>query len=178
MIALTLLAQITNKALPGSLQDASSPAAAGAGLGKYIGVLWQTALVMGGIAVVAYMIMGGLTWIMAGGDKGKVEQAKERITQSLIGLAVLFSVAAISVFFSSAFGLDLLAPNFNSITNTGGGAGSFGGGGGSGTSTETICSLKEESPYNNADGEYGCDGKPVVMKCSDDRKRWVFLRCK
>ena len=60
---------------------------------------------------------------MAGGDKGKVEQAKERITQSLIGLAVLFSVAAISVFFSTAFGLDLLAPDFNSVTNTGGGGG-------------------------------------------------------
>ena len=43
MIALTLLAQITNKALPSALQDASSPAEAGAGLGKYIGVLWQTA---------------------------------------------------------------------------------------------------------------------------------------
>lgn len=120
MIVLPLIAQITNKALPGTLQDASSPTAAGAGLGQYIGVLWQTALVMGGIAVVAYMIMGGFTWIMAGGEKGKVEQAKERITQSLIGLAVLFSVAAISVFFSTAFGLDLLAPDFESVTKTGG----------------------------------------------------------
>ena len=118
MIITTLLAQITNKALPDTLQDASSADAAGAGLGKYIGVLWQTALVMGGIAVVAYMIMGGLTWIMAGGDKGKVEQAKERITQSLIGLAVLFSVAAISAFFGTALGLNLLAPNFESVTNT------------------------------------------------------------
>ncbi len=177
MIALTLLAQITNKALPSALQDASSPAEAGAGLGKYIGVLWQTALVMGGIAVVAYMIMGGLTWIMAGGDKGKVEQAKERITQSLIGLAVLFSVAAISVFFSTAFGLDLLAPDFNSVTNTGGGGGGFGGGGGTGT--RNGCTPKDESPYTNANGEYGNCGvdKPVLMKCSDDGTRWQFVRC-
>ena len=107
-----------NPALPAGFQNAADPVAAGIGLGKYIGILWQTALVVGGLAVVAYMIMGGLNWITAAGDKGKIETAKERITQGLIGLAILFSVAAISTFFGTVLGLDLLKPNFARITPT------------------------------------------------------------
>lgn len=163
MIAL-LLAQIKNPALPGGLQSAATAGAAGAGLGKYIGILWQTALVVGGLAVVMYMVMGGLTWIMAGGDKGKVEQAKERITQGLLGLAVLFSVAAISTFFGKALGIDLLAPDFSRITPGGGGGG---GAGGSGSGSSEICSAGQISPYLDSSGEYGCGaGNSVQMMCS------------
>ena len=166
MIA-TLLAQITNPALPGGLQNASSPAAAGAGLAKYIGILWQTALVMGGIAVLAYMIMGGLTWIMAAGDKGKVEQAKERITQGLIGFAVLFSVAAISVFFGTALGIDLLKPNFSSIMGAAGGSTGGGGGSGGGTSAAgTTCAggLSLGQSGNAGTQDY-CTGGASIVKC-------------
>jgi hypothetical protein len=168
MIA-TLLAQITNPALPGGLQNASSANAAGAGLAKYIGILWQTALVMGGIAVLAYMIMGGLTWIMAAGDKGKVEQAKERITQGLIGLAVLFSVGAISVFFGTALGIDLLKPNFASIMGAAGGStgGGGGGGGGSSLSSTSDCGNGMNIGDKGSDGGTGgyCTSGPATMKC-------------
>lgn len=163
MILSTLLAQVKNPALPAGLQNAADPVAAGAGLGKYIGILWQTALTVGGLAVVAYMIMGGLNWITAAGDKGKIETAKERITQGLIGLAVLFSVAAISTFFGTVLGLDLLKPNFARITPT---SETPSNGGGSGTGTSDLCTVGDVSSYEDAKGEYNCPPKNLVqMKC-------------
>ena len=171
---IAFLAQITNKALPAGLQNAAGGAAAGAGLGVYIGILWQTALLLGGLAVVAYMIMGGLNWITAAGDKGKIEQAKERITQGLIGLAVLFSVAAISTFFGTALGIDLLAPDFGRITPGGGGGGTSNSRG----TTQTLCTPNQESGFDDQKNNFPeCTSKKVLMKCSSDGSRWEKVKC-
>ncbi len=142
---INLLAQITNPALPAGLQNASNPVSAGNILAKYIAVLWQTAIVLGGLAVIVYLLMGGFYWITASGEKGKIEEAKERIQQSIIGFVVLSSVAAVSVFLSTAFGIDLLKPQF---TNLLGGGGGTGGGGG-------YCAY----------GEYACDSSTTCVQC-------------
>lgn len=170
MSVFTLLAQVKNPALPAGFQNAADPVAAGIGLGKYIGILWQTALVVGGLAVVAYMIMGGLNWITAAGDKGKIETAKERITQGLIGLAVLFSVAAISTFFGTVLGLDLLKPNFARITPTSDAPS----GGGSGSSD--LCTVGDVSSYFDEFGEYKCSPKNIVqMKCVGPTSTFKYI---
>ena len=122
-----LISQIRNPALPSNLQDASSPELAGAGFGTYIAILWLTALTLGGLAAVMYMLLGSLDWILAAGDKGKIEEARKKITQSIIGLAVLFSVGAITVVVGEVLGLNLLQPTFQSV-----GVGGGGGGGGNG----------------------------------------------
>lgn len=172
MTLYTLLAQVKNPALPAGFQNAADPVAAGVGLGKYIGILWQTALVVGGLAVVAYMIMGGLNWITAAGDKGKIETAKERITQGLIGLAVLFSVAAISTFFGTVLGLDLLKPNFARITPTSDAPS----GGGSGGESNGLCAIGDISSYEDARGEYGCSPKNIVqMKCVGPNSTFNYI---
>lgn len=171
MSVFTLLAQVKNPALPAGFQNAADPVAAGIGLGKYIGILWQTALVVGGLAVVAYMIMGGLNWITAAGDKGKIETAKERITQGLIGLAVLFSVAAISTFFGTVLGLDLLKPNFARITPT-----SDAPSGGSGNESSGLCAVGDTSTYQDASGEYGCGKNAVViMQCAGANSTFNYI---
>lgn len=172
MILSALLAQVKNPALPAGLQNAADPVAAGTGLGKYIGILWQTALVLGGLAVVAYMIMGGLNWITAAGDKGKIETAKERITQGLIGLAVLFSVAAISTFFGTVLGLDLLKPNFARITPTSDAPS----GGGTGGESSDLCTVGDTSTYQDASGEYGCGKNAVViMQCARPNSTFNYI---
>lgn len=174
MTLFTLLADVKNPALPAGVQNAADPVAAGVGLGKYIGILWQTALVVGGLAVVAYMIMGGLNWITAAGDKGKIETAKERITQGLIGLAVLFSVAAISTFFGTVLGLDLLKPNFARITPTSDAP--SGGGSGSGSESSDLCTVGDTSTYQDASGEYGCGKNAVViMQCVGSNSTFKYI---
>jgi len=42
-----------------------------------------------GIYFFFVLIMGAFTWIGAGGNKGKVEEAREKITTGLIGITVV-----------------------------------------------------------------------------------------
>lgn len=44
---------------------------------------------IGALGVLIYFIWGAVDWIFAGGDKEKIANARKRMTQSLIGLALL-----------------------------------------------------------------------------------------
>lgn len=114
----TIIAQqgLTNPAIPGLQTIAPTIADGGTRgasiLGFYIALLVQTSMILGGLAVLLYMFLGAIGWITAGGDAGKIEKARNRMIQSVIGMAVLFSVIAILSFIGPIFGLDLLAPAF------------------------------------------------------------------
>lgn len=99
------LAAITNNAIPGGGAADESQATQFA---VTIGTLWQTLIIVGGLAFILYFLWGALQWIMAGGDKGKIEEARGKITQGLIGLALLAASFVIIKFLQSAIGLDLL----------------------------------------------------------------------
>lgn len=73
-----------------------------------IATLWQTIIIVGGLAFILYFLWGGLQWIMAGGDAGKIEEAKSKLTQGLIGLSLLAASYVIVKFIESAIGMDLL----------------------------------------------------------------------
>lgn len=47
------------------------------------------------LLVFAYLLWGGIQWITSGGDKGKTEEARNKITAAIIGLAVLAASYAI-----------------------------------------------------------------------------------
>ena len=98
------LAQITNPAVPGGTSPDSSPAQ----FAITLATLWQTIIIVGGLAFLLYFLLGGVTWIMAGGDKGKLEEAKGKITQGLIGLGVLAASYVIIKFIETAIGMNLL----------------------------------------------------------------------
>lgn len=89
---LTLIAQGTQvvdiAAGAGSISKISS-------LGRLVEMGAAAILIVGGLAFLVYLLMGGLNWITAGGDKGKVEHAREMITQGIIGIAILASVFAL-----------------------------------------------------------------------------------
>lgn len=97
-------AAITNTAVPGG----DSPDNAPKQFAVTMATLWQTIIIVGGLAFLLYFLWGGLNWIMAGGDKGKLEESKGKITQGLIGLALLAASYVIVKFLESALGLDLL----------------------------------------------------------------------
>ena len=100
----TARAAITNTAVPGG----SSPDASPKQFAVTIATLWQTLILVGGLAFLLYFLWGGLEWIMAGGDKGKIETARGKITQGLIGLVILAASYVIIKFLETAIGLDLL----------------------------------------------------------------------
>lgn len=97
-------AQITNTAVPGGDSPTDSPAQ----FAITIATLWQTIIIVGGLAFILYFLWGGLQWITAGGDKSKIEEARGKITQGLVGLAILAASFVIVKFFQTAIGLDLL----------------------------------------------------------------------
>ena len=98
------LASITNSAVPGGSSPNDSPKQ----FAVTIATLWQTIILVGGLAFLLFFLQGGLNWITAGGDKGKIEEARGKITQGLIGLAVLAASYVIIKFIESAIGLNLL----------------------------------------------------------------------
>ena len=100
--------EITNPALGNNIVGLS----AGAGLAFYIAQLWKTVVIVGGLAVMLYLIWGGLQWLMAGGDKAKLEEAHHKITNSLIGLGVLVASFAVIYFIGGVLKIDLLKPVF------------------------------------------------------------------
>jgi len=54
------------------------------------------------------LILGGLKWVMAGGDEKKVGEARGQITNALIGLAIVFAAWAIMKLIGTLFGIDIL----------------------------------------------------------------------
>ncbi|MDR0463064.1 MAG: hypothetical protein LBG64_02500 [Pseudomonadales bacterium] len=51
--------------------------------------------IVGAIIALAYLIMGGITWITSGGDKSKTEAARNKITAAIVGLLLLGAAYAI-----------------------------------------------------------------------------------
>jgi hypothetical protein len=55
------------------------------------------------------LILGGLKWVMSGGDQKNVEAARAQITNALIGLAIVFAAFAIMKLIETIFGINLLS---------------------------------------------------------------------
>lgn len=60
------------------------------------------------------LLIGGIKWIISGGDKGQTEAARNQITAALIGLIIVFGAYAITRLINFVFGIDIF-----DITNTG-----------------------------------------------------------
>ncbi len=68
--------------------------------------LVNIAFVIAVILVFFYLIWGGIEWITSGGDKGKTEGARNKITAAVIGLIVLAASYAILTLTLQLLGYD------------------------------------------------------------------------
>lgn len=64
-------------------------------IGSVISGLLNFVMIIAAILVFLYLIMGGIEWITSGGDKGKTESARNKITAAVVGLVVLAASYAI-----------------------------------------------------------------------------------
>jgi hypothetical protein len=119
-------------------------------LGSYSSNIVGLILSLAGMATFIYMAYGGVMWITASGDKGKIEDARNKITNAIIGLAIVASSWAIFLVLNHFFGLGIAG---------GVGSNSGSGSGGNGSSSSTKCSggLKV--------GETGEGPGGVMYKC-------------
>lgn len=76
-----------------------------------IGRLFQSILTLvlfgSALLVFAYLIYGGVEWILSGGDKGKTEAARNKITAALVGMAIVASAYALMNVVAYFFGIDV-----------------------------------------------------------------------
>jgi hypothetical protein len=106
-------------------------------LGSLVSQIVGLLLIIAALAAFIYLVWGGIRWIFAGGDKGKLEEARDQITGAIIGLAIVASSWAIFLLLDYFFGLNLV------------GAGSGSGGGG-------LCSTSSAAQCQNADPGDSC----------------------
>lgn len=80
-------------------------------IGTLISGAVKGSLLVAAILVFAYLIMGGIQWITSGGDKGKTQEARDKITAALVGLAVVASAWAVMLIIQYFFGISVLDEN-------------------------------------------------------------------
>ena len=61
-----------------------------------------------GIAFLIYFVIGGITWISAGGDSGNIDKAKKMMTNAVIGMIIITAAFAITWIVGKVLGLDIL----------------------------------------------------------------------
>lgn len=83
----------------------------------FVSGIIQILLIAGAVFFFIYLIIGGIKWILSGGDKGQIEAARNQITHAIIGLLIVLGVWVINGILSSLFGIDILGnislPKFN-----------------------------------------------------------------
>ncbi len=109
-----LLADTINLAPQGdfkSLQTVTVPAIIQSGI--------TLILIVAAIAFFVMLVLGGVRWILSGGDKGQTEAARNQITAALVGLVIVFAAWAIIQLVGSLFGINifnkLTLPSFNTV---------------------------------------------------------------
>ena len=92
----------------GTIQINRSGTAGVSSISNLISAGFNIAIILAIIFVFVMLIMGGYGWISAGGDKAKVEEARTRITNAIIGLALIASSYAIFSIIDRFFGLGMV----------------------------------------------------------------------
>lgn len=66
--------------------------------------------VLAGIYFIFILITGAYTWMSAGGDKNKLQEAQQRILNAIIGLVIVVAAYAIISLISYVTDLNILQP--------------------------------------------------------------------
>jgi len=95
----------------GCVEDPASIGAAKSGATFLIQIvgLWRNVINLGAIMVLLYFILGAVEWITSGGDKNKLENARNKMLHAILGLVILVSSFVVIGFVSGG----LFAENFD-----------------------------------------------------------------
>jgi len=167
----TTLAQSKPGATPDLTLDAGTAGYFVVDLGLLIARLANVGLGITGLLLLGYLVWGGANWVLAGGDKSKVEAARSMITQAIVGFSIfasVFAIVGILFYFLGINGgpfrlLGLNQPQQYVPGSSNGGNGGSGGSGGSGTGTD-ICQVGVSASDGGAGG-YCTGGAAANVKC-------------
>jgi hypothetical protein len=111
-ISYFLFPKTANAATSGSFSvnigdETQSRVAVNTDLGSFVSKSFSAVLLVAGLATFMYLVYGGVQWIMSGGDKGKLEEARSKLTNGVIGLAIVASAWAIYLLLDYFFGIGI-----------------------------------------------------------------------
>lgn len=99
-----------NITTPGGYQPGDSLTGATSAVEKLISNVLVVLTVVAGLSFVIYFLLGGLNWITAGGDKGKIDKAKEMMTGGATGMIIIAVSYSVVWIVGKALGIDILNP--------------------------------------------------------------------
>lgn len=76
-------------------------------IGSLVSNAVSVAFILSSIAFFILLVVGGIEWLTSGGDKAKVQEAQKRISNAVIGLAIVAASWAIFTLALEFFGIDL-----------------------------------------------------------------------
>jgi hypothetical protein len=86
--------------------------------GTFIGQVLEAVMVIALIAVLIFLVWGGIEWITSGGEKSKIEAARNKMTGAIIGLIVLASSLGIYMLIQRFIGVELFTTKRTTTTST------------------------------------------------------------
>ena len=108
-LALTL--DIAGSAQDQGLQGAQNYTHQDGGIGVVLGNILSFVMFAGVLVCLMFILLGAIEWITSGGDSGKVEKARNKITNAVVGLLVLSATLAVFSLIQNFLGVTFI--NFN-----------------------------------------------------------------
>lgn len=100
-------------------EDITPPRGFADNLGNYINSVLTAVILIAALLVFFYLIWGGIQWITSGGDKGKIEQARQKLVAAVVGIIILAASYAILNLVLYFLGFDSLDDVFRSLNPIG-----------------------------------------------------------
>lgn len=101
-----LLAQLKNPVIPALIGQGKTDNGSVA-IGLLLSRIFSGLFILAFITAFLYLITGAMHWITSAGDKTKLEEARNRIIHSIVGIVVVASAFAIISLIGQFIGLDL-----------------------------------------------------------------------
>lgn len=110
LLALSKAQPLGNITTPGGYQPGTSIQESTGAVEKLLSNVLVVLTIVASLAFAIMFLLGGLNWITAGGDKGKIDTAKKMMTSGAIGLIVIAVSYSIVWIVGKALGIDILNP--------------------------------------------------------------------
>jgi Type IV secretion system pilin len=79
-----------------------------AGFARIVGNILEVVMIISLLLLLYFLVIGAIEWITAAGDKGKIEAARNKMTNAFIGIIILASVVALFTFVQGFLGVEVL----------------------------------------------------------------------
>jgi len=78
-------------------------------IGDFMGNIIQTVLIIAGLLLLAFLLIGGISYINSQGDKAQLEKAQKTLTYAFLGLVIVVAGFAIIKIVEQVFGIRILS---------------------------------------------------------------------